>query len=470
MSGIQFLSKILGLVGLVIRKDPSNRQVRIDLSSYQGPNTDLSVLLPYRDGTLLLSPETEGTVGQVLATDADGTTSWVSAILASEKGVANGIASLGADGLVPSSQLPPTSNAVNSVNGETGTVVLSALDVGAIPYAEKGAASGVASLGSDGIVPYSQLPQIPGVAAPIDFYGSIISDSLSGSVFTLNSTIYKSFIAQISVFLDGSSTSESFMIVGANNGSEWIISPTSAGQNSEISFSISSVGVLSFSDASSRTKTISYYVQAIDKSLESYCKKQEKGSVSSGLSSGTVFTINSNMHKSFMAQVSVFIDAPTDLAETFIILGASTGDSWLISQITAGDKSDVSFSIDSNGVLSFSDPAARAKVISYQYEAIDNFIGRTSTAASSGSLLKISPAAFRSFTAQVFVFVDDVIDLAETFYLIGANNGTNWLMSKATAGQNTGIDFSINSSGVLSFSDPSAQIKQISFRVSPITI
>ena len=41
---------------------------------------------------------------------------------------------------------------VQSVNGDTGVVVLDAGDVGAIPTSEKGAANGVASLGADGRV------------------------------------------------------------------------------------------------------------------------------------------------------------------------------------------------------------------------------------------------------------------------------------------------------------------------------
>ncbi|EMS84038.1 hypothetical protein LEP1GSC073_2760 [Leptospira noguchii str. Cascata] len=43
----------------------------------------------------------------------------------SQKGVASGVATLGTDGLVPSSQLPPSAASVTSVNGQTGVVVLS---------------------------------------------------------------------------------------------------------------------------------------------------------------------------------------------------------------------------------------------------------------------------------------------------------------------------------------------------------
>lgn len=52
-----------------------------------------------------------------------------------ERGVPNGIAPLGSDGKVPSAFLPAGSGggAVDSVNGETGVVVLDAADVGAAP-------------------------------------------------------------------------------------------------------------------------------------------------------------------------------------------------------------------------------------------------------------------------------------------------------------------------------------------------
>ena len=55
------------------------------------------------------------------------------------KGAAGGVASLGSDGKVPSTQLPP-------------------LDY--IPTSQKGAANGVASLGADGKVPSAQLPEM----------------------------------------------------------------------------------------------------------------------------------------------------------------------------------------------------------------------------------------------------------------------------------------------------------------------
>ena len=67
----------------------------------------------------------------------------VGAIPVNEKGAANGVASLGSDGKVPGAQLP-------------------SLDY--IPTSQKGAAGGVASLGADGKVPSAQLPEMGGEA------------------------------------------------------------------------------------------------------------------------------------------------------------------------------------------------------------------------------------------------------------------------------------------------------------------
>ena len=64
------------------------------------------------------------------------------AIPSNEKGAASGVATLGADGKVPSGQLP-------------------SLDY--VPTSEKGKASGVATLGTDGKVPTGQLPEISSV-------------------------------------------------------------------------------------------------------------------------------------------------------------------------------------------------------------------------------------------------------------------------------------------------------------------
>ena len=93
-----------------------------------------------------------GTQGQVVGFDAEGnpvaqdkpsyTANDVGAIPASEKGAASGVATLGADGKVPTGQLP-------------------AMDY--VPTSEKGAASGVATLGTDGKVPTEQLPEISSV-------------------------------------------------------------------------------------------------------------------------------------------------------------------------------------------------------------------------------------------------------------------------------------------------------------------
>lgn len=50
----------------------------------------------------------------------------------STRGVANGVASLGVDGKVPSAQLPASASGVDSVNGASGTVTLTFSDVNAL--------------------------------------------------------------------------------------------------------------------------------------------------------------------------------------------------------------------------------------------------------------------------------------------------------------------------------------------------
>lgn len=88
------------------------------------------------------------------------TASSVNAIDMTQKGIANGVATLDATGLVPLSQLPSTVAGVTSVNGQTGDVNLTASSVNAIDMTEKGFANGVATLDATGLVPLSQLPTI----------------------------------------------------------------------------------------------------------------------------------------------------------------------------------------------------------------------------------------------------------------------------------------------------------------------
>jgi hypothetical protein len=79
-------------------------------------------------------------------------------------GAPNGVAQLDETGKVPASQLPASSGGgtVQTVNGKSpdasGNVALVAADVGAVATTEKGAASGVATLGTDGILATAQRP------------------------------------------------------------------------------------------------------------------------------------------------------------------------------------------------------------------------------------------------------------------------------------------------------------------------
>lgn len=96
--------------------------------------------------------------GDTSATVAIGSHNHDSAYIpVGEKGAINGIASLDGDGKVPLAQLP-SSLGVASVNGYTGVVTLTSTDVAAIPMAQKGAASGVATLDGSTLVPFAQLP------------------------------------------------------------------------------------------------------------------------------------------------------------------------------------------------------------------------------------------------------------------------------------------------------------------------
>lgn len=102
----------------------------------------------------------------------------VGALATTAAGAANGVATLGTDGKVPTAQLPTSSGggAVASVNGKTGTVVLAAADVGALATSAAGAAGGVATLDTSGKVPAAQLPAAGGgaVTSVNGFTGAVV--------------------------------------------------------------------------------------------------------------------------------------------------------------------------------------------------------------------------------------------------------------------------------------------------------
>ncbi|MGC9541610.1 hypothetical protein [Streptomyces sp. UG1] len=100
----------------------------------------------------------------------------VGAIPSTAAGAAGGVAQLDASGKVPAAQLPESSGggAVESVNGYTGVVTLTAADVGAatashthtaaqvgaLATTTRGAANGVASLDASTRIPVAQLPTV----------------------------------------------------------------------------------------------------------------------------------------------------------------------------------------------------------------------------------------------------------------------------------------------------------------------
>ncbi|WP_446038828.1 collagen-like triple helix repeat-containing protein [Streptomyces sp. SID1121] len=83
----------------------------------------------------------------------------VNAIPSAYLGAPNGVASLDETGKVPSSQLSIPTGAVTTVNGKPGpTVTLVASDVSALAASTRGAANGVASLDGSSRLPLAQLP------------------------------------------------------------------------------------------------------------------------------------------------------------------------------------------------------------------------------------------------------------------------------------------------------------------------
>lgn len=121
------------------------------------------------------------TVNGITGSDIVLTPTDIGAVDVDLLGVANGVATLGADGLVPTSQLPAGSGggAVDSVNGQTGVVVLDAADVGALDLTVRGAANGVASLDASTKIPTAEMPWALADIAPgaIDSTGAVGSSS-----------------------------------------------------------------------------------------------------------------------------------------------------------------------------------------------------------------------------------------------------------------------------------------------------
>lgn len=74
-------------------------------------------------------------------------------------------------------------NDVNSVNNKTGDVTITLSELGGIPTTEKGANNGVATLGSDGKVPSSQLPSYVDDVVEVANYASLPTTGETGKIY-----------------------------------------------------------------------------------------------------------------------------------------------------------------------------------------------------------------------------------------------------------------------------------------------
>lgn len=74
-------------------------------------------------------------------------------------------------------------NAVDSVNNKTGDVTITLSDLGGIPTTEKGANNGVATLGSDGKVPSSQLPSYVDDVVEVASYSALPATGETGKIY-----------------------------------------------------------------------------------------------------------------------------------------------------------------------------------------------------------------------------------------------------------------------------------------------
>ncbi|MFI8312449.1 phage tail protein [Streptomyces microflavus] len=108
----------------------------------------------------------------ILLTAAD-----VSALDTARAGAPGGVATLGADGLVPAAQLPAGGGAVASVNGKTGNVTLAATDVGALSQA----AGDARYLAVDG----SPVTSVNGRTGPVVLTAADVSAVASGDAVLL---------------------------------------------------------------------------------------------------------------------------------------------------------------------------------------------------------------------------------------------------------------------------------------------
>lgn len=162
-------TQIDAAVGAVINKESSWDGKQDKLTGAQGQVVGFD---DDGDAVAMPAPDTgvttfNGRTGTVMPQAGDYDAADVGAIPASEKGAASGVASLGSDGKVPGEQLP---------------------DMDYIPTSQKGAASGVAELDSTGRVPSSQLPSYVDDVLEYDTLSSFPPTGEDGKIYIAKDT------------------------------------------------------------------------------------------------------------------------------------------------------------------------------------------------------------------------------------------------------------------------------------------
>lgn len=427
-----------------------------------------------------------------------------------QKGAASGVATLGSDGKVPTSQLPVITPPVSSVNGLTGDVSLSTTNVseGSNLYHTAARARSAAVVDTTS---GSQTDQAPSVSSIKTYVDSAVSSEAStrlaqdtllagrldvlegtgaGSVAKAQADAQSYADTKVAALVNSApAVLDTLKELSTALGDDPNFATTVAGQigsvqtavNNEVSARQSADTALQAnidSEASTRAAANTSLQNSLNSEIsartaadtalqtsittESSNRASAVTSLQNSLNSeiSRAQAAESALSSSLSTEITTRSNADSALSDRLNVLEGADTVTGSVAKALKDAKSYTDTSVSSEA----STRASADTALSNRVTALESPEVAVTSSASSGTLFT---ATGRSVIAHVSVLAGSK---AEVFQLMCVFNGTKWFIGQSAAGETSGVTFSISTAGVVSFSDGASQAKTMKYILTRTTV
>lgn len=427
-----------------------------------------------------------------------------------QKGAANGVATLGSDGKVPYSQLPVITPPVSSVNGLTGDVSLSTTNIseGSNLYYTSARAKSAAVVNSTSGSQTDQAPSVSSIKAYVDsavnseastrqsqdslLVGrlSVLEGTGAGSVSKAQSDAQAYADSKVAALVNSApAVLDTLKELADALGGDANFATTVAGQigsvqtsvNNEVSArqtAVSAVQANVDAEVSARQAAVSSLQSSLNSEISSRTSGDTALQTSITTEATTRAAADTALQNSLNSEISRAQSAESSISAAVVseAVARSNADTALSGRLdvlegvntvtgsVAKALKDAKDYTDSSVSSEASTRASAVSALSTRVSALESPEVAVSSSASSGTLFT---ATGRSVIAHVSVLAGSK---AEVFQLMCVYNGTKWFIGQSAAGEASGVTFSISAAGVVSFADGASQAKTMKYILTKTTV